>query len=127
MFAPLTLGLNFDRPPHVRVPQIYKTLGQSISTLRRKSEITQQQLADSIGISRASIANIERGEQRVFLDQAVAIAAFFDLAGIDELVIAVQEEEGVAGSRINLSGDRLSRAQKREVSELLEQLLTEAQ
>ncbi len=111
----------------MKVPQIYKTLGQSITTLRRNSEITQQQLADAVGISRASVANIERGEQRVFLDQAVAIASFFKLKGVDKLLAAAHGEKVVSGAGINLSGDRLSRVQKREINLLLEQLLTEGQ
>jgi DNA-binding XRE family transcriptional regulator len=127
MFALLTLTSNVGRSRRVRVPQIYKTLGQSITVLRRKSEITQQQLADAIGVSRASIANIERGEQRVFLDQAVALTTFFELSGIDALVAAAHQNEAVVGARINLSGDRLNRIQKREVNDLLDQLLTEDQ
>jgi DNA-binding XRE family transcriptional regulator len=108
----------------VRVPQIYKTLGQSITALRRKSNMTQQQLADAVGISRASVANIERGEQRVFLDQAVAIASMFDLNGLDELMSAAHAEP-LSATELKLSGDRLNRAQRREVSELLEELLAE--
>ena len=86
--------------------------------------MTQQQLADAIGISRASVANIERGEQRVFLDQAVAIASVFELNGLDELMSAAHVEPPSA-PEIKLSGDRLNRAQRREVNELLEELLAE--
>ena len=108
----------------MRVPPIYKTLGRAITALRGKANITQQQLADAVGISRASVANIERGEQRVFLDQAVTIASYFELGGLDELMSAAHVES-TAGTQIKLSGDRLNRAQRREVSELLEELLTE--
>lgn len=124
MFALLTAPYSSVTAPPVRVPQIYKTLGQGITALRRKSNITQQQLADAVGISRASVANIERGEQRVFLDQAVAIASFFELGSLDELMSAAHAETA-AGTQIQLSGDRLNRAQRREVSQLLEELLTE--
>jgi transcriptional regulator with XRE-family HTH domain len=86
--------------------------------------MTQQQLADAVGISRASVANIERGEQRVFLDQVVAIASLFELSGLDELMSAAHAEPAIA-TEIKLSGDRLNRSQRREINELLEALLTE--
>ena len=124
MFVMLTTRASSDTARYVRVPQIYKTLGQGITALRRKSNMTQQQLADAVGISRASVANIERGEQRVFLDQAVAIASLFDLNGLDELMSAAHAEP-LPAAEIKLSGDRLNRAQRREVSELLEELLAE--
>lgn len=108
----------------VTVPHIYRVLGQAVTALRHKAGITQQQLADAIGISRASIANIERGEQRVFLDQVVSIASFFDLGGVDELLSSAQLDRP-ASQRVNLSGDRLNRAQRREVSQVLEELTAE--
>lgn len=108
----------------MRVPPIYKTLGQSITVLRRKAAVTQQELADAVGISRASVANIERGEQRVFFDQAVAIASFFDLEGVDQLLAAAYTGATADQKPASLSGDRLNRSQRREVSDLLQELLT---
>lgn len=108
----------------VTKPHIYRVLGRAVTALRRKSGITQQQLADAIGISRASVANIERGEQRVFLDQVVSIASFFDVGGVDELLSSAQLDQRVR-QRVNLSGDRLNRAQRREVNQVLEELTAE--
>lgn len=108
----------------VSIPHIYRVVGQAVTALRRKSGVTQQQLADAIGISRASVANIERGEQRVFLDQVVSIASFFDLSGVDALLSSAQLDQA-APRRVNLSGDRLNRAQRRQVSQVLEELIAE--
>lgn len=108
----------------VRVPQIYKALGQAVSNLRRKSDLTQQELADAIGISRASVANIERGEQRVFFDQVASISAYFSLKGIDELLSFAQAEQAPSAGKVQLSGDRLRRDLKREVRDLIDELLT---
>jgi transcriptional regulator with XRE-family HTH domain len=85
--------------------------------------MTQQELADAIGISRASVANIERGEQRVFFDQAAAIAEFFSLAGIDVLLSHAESDVALTKGKVSLSGDRLSRDLKREVRGLIDELV----
>lgn len=124
VFAELTTAIISVTAPVVRVPQIYKALGQAVSTLRRKSGLTQQELADAIGISRASVANIERGEQRVFFDQVASIAAYFSLNGIDTLLSFAHTEEAPVKGKVHLSGGRLKRNLKREVHDLLEELIT---
>lgn len=104
---------------------IYATLGKAIARLRAKSGMTQQNLADALGISRASVANIERGEQRVYLDQALAFVDVFNLSSLDELLAGAGLEKKASLS-INLSGDHLKRLQKRQVKTLLERYLGSA-
>lgn len=48
-------------------------LGERIRT-RRESKMTQAELAERIGLSRTSVTNIERGRQRLLVDQLVEIA-----------------------------------------------------
>jgi transcriptional regulator with XRE-family HTH domain len=47
----------------------YVALGARIKARREEVHIRQAELADSIGLSRTSVTNIERGRQRIFLDQ----------------------------------------------------------
>lgn len=41
----------------------YKWVGKKIAIIRRKEKLTQEKLANKIGLSRASIVNIEKGRQ----------------------------------------------------------------
>lgn len=109
----------------MQLPQIYRAIGSAVSDLRRESQMTQQQVADAIGISRASVANIERGEQRVFVDQLDAIAKLFNLSGLDEIVQRDQIASQQRGP-MPLSGDTLKRDLKREVKNVLDEILAEA-
>lgn len=101
---------------------IYGKLGKAIARLRARSGMTQQNLADAVGISRASVANIERGEQRVYLDQVLAFGDAFNISSIDELLEGANLENQ-SGNPVNLSGDKLKRPQQRQVKNVLERYL----
>lgn len=53
---------------------LYAEFGRLVRTARRDADLTQAQLAEAIGLTRTSIANIEAGRQRAFLDTAYRIA-----------------------------------------------------
>lgn len=46
------------------------TLGEKIKAGRKRRKMTQQALADAIGVSRSTIARIEAGEVDVSIDTA---------------------------------------------------------
>lgn len=54
--------------------QIYAAFGRKVRTRREAMRITQSGLSARIGLSRASIANIEAGRQAVLLHQFLALA-----------------------------------------------------
>jgi transcriptional regulator with XRE-family HTH domain len=56
--------------------QFYKMLGTRLSELRKDRDLTQQQLADALGISQKTLAHYEVGRLRI------AISMLPDLAGI---------------------------------------------
>lgn len=95
---------------------IYEALGRQISTRRQELEKSQDQLAREIGISRASLANIELGRQNVYVHQIVQIARALGMSSARELVPDGHVEVGRKriGIRIE-SGDRLSVSQKKQV------------
>jgi transcriptional regulator with XRE-family HTH domain len=58
---------------------IYRALGALIRRRRRTLELTQEELARSIGISRGALANIETGRQNVLLHQLYRFATMLDM------------------------------------------------
>ena len=56
------------------VDDFYAELGQRIRQAREAAELTQEELALRVAFSRASVANIERGNQRVALHKFVELA-----------------------------------------------------
>lgn len=57
-----------------KVVVLYREIGESIATIRDRKGLTQEELATKTGFSRASIANVERGMQKVPLHRYVDIA-----------------------------------------------------
>lgn len=53
---------------------LHKRIGSFIAARRNRLSMKQEQLAASVGISRASLANIERGRQSVLVHHLYAIA-----------------------------------------------------
>lgn len=56
----------------------YRVLGERIRGQRKQRGWSQQRLANRVGISRASVANIETGRQKVLVHQLCAFAEALD-------------------------------------------------
>lgn len=69
-------------------------LSEKIYTLRRKSGLSQEQLAEKIGVSRQAISKWEGGLSTPELDKLKALSAFFQIS-IDELT---GEQEAIGSS-----------------------------
>lgn len=65
---------------------IYVTFGGAMSVRRKQLEMTQNDLAAQTGLSRASIANIERGHQNVALHHLYTIAAALKVSDVSDLL-----------------------------------------
>ncbi|WP_026509194.1 helix-turn-helix transcriptional regulator [Butyrivibrio sp. LC3010] len=61
--------------------------------LRKKNKLSQNKLADELGISRRTISMIENGEQNVSLDYAYRISAYFNLLVQEVFPVATEEAE----------------------------------
>nr|WP_249137748.1 helix-turn-helix transcriptional regulator [Bradyrhizobium tropiciagri] len=62
---------------------IYLEIGERIRVRRKANRLRQHELADRVGISRASLANMEVGRQKVLVHQLYAIAIALGLAPAD--------------------------------------------
>lgn len=58
--------------------RLYRRFGSRVRALREEKNVTQDELAKRVDLSRTSITNIERGRQRVLLHQMVGIAQALD-------------------------------------------------
>ncbi len=58
--------------------RLYRLFGSRVRALREEKNVTQDELAKRVDLSRTSITNIERGRQRVLLHQMVGIAQALD-------------------------------------------------
>jgi transcriptional regulator with XRE-family HTH domain len=55
-------------------------LGRKIRELRVQNEISQEQLAEKLGISRSAISQIENGERKVCADELVKLSRIFGIS-----------------------------------------------
>lgn len=60
-------------------------LSEKLIALRKKSGMSQQELADRISVTRQTISNWECGQGAPALDKAAELAAIFHV-GLDDLV-----------------------------------------
>jgi len=54
---------------------IYKEFGRRLCNARKAAELTQEALAERVGLSRTSITNIEKGRQRIPLHVLFLLAS----------------------------------------------------
>lgn len=80
---------------------LYRRFGVLLKRVRQGKEVTQQDLAAAVGLSRTSIANIEAGNQAVSLAVLYGLADALDepveqlLPAHQEVRDAIEEAEGL--------------------------------
>lgn len=99
MFATLTFavvrlnslekGLTMIHPE-----RFYEELGRAIRSRREALGVTQGQLGERIGLSRTSVTNIERGRQRLLIDQFCRLAEELGCERDDLLASALKSKGG---------------------------------
>ena len=66
--------------------ELYRRLGRAVADRRRELRLTQSDIAEKLGLSRASLANLENGRQRIMVHQLFALVNALRLQSILELV-----------------------------------------
>ena len=66
--------------------ELYRRLGQTVAKRRRELRLTQSDIAEKLGLSRASLANLENGRQRIMVHQLFALVNALKFKSILDLV-----------------------------------------
>lgn len=108
--------------------QIYRSLGERIRVLRNDLRQTQDQLAKQVGISRASLANIEAGRQQVLVHHLFALASALQLDSPAQILPVPQARPAKSGavSALPLAEGGLTEKQRREVLSLMGDAMQQA-
>lgn len=67
-------------------------LGENLTKYRKKAGLSQEELADKLGISRQAVSKWERGEASPDTDNLIALAKFYNVT-LDELVNCEPKED----------------------------------
>jgi transcriptional regulator with XRE-family HTH domain len=65
---------------------LYRQLGRTVAARRKELRLTQVEVAVQLGLTRASLANLENGRQRIMLHQLFRLMHALQLKSILDLV-----------------------------------------
>ncbi|MDI1344830.1 MAG: helix-turn-helix transcriptional regulator [Pseudolabrys sp.] len=102
--------------------QLYTALGANIASRRRALGLTQAQLSDTVGLSRASLANIERGNQKVLLHHVYRLAEALSFSEISHLLPAVRTNRVLSDDQpatVFTGVESLTDAQRKQIESLI--------
>lgn len=96
--------------------EIYRIVGAGLAARRKKLRLKQSEVADQIGLTRASLANIERGRQKIMLHQIYRLALALKAQSITDLVPHNFSFEQASGP-LMIEGSDVSEAQRAQIEQ----------
>lgn len=96
--------------------QFYQDLGSLIASRRGALGLGQSEIAKRAGISRASLANMEVGRQRVLLHQLYKVAAALELDNPQYLLPTIASSPTQS---LSMGGAQLTAKQQAQIEQLL--------
>jgi transcriptional regulator with XRE-family HTH domain len=115
----------------VKEEQFFRELGERIASARKAHGMTQQQLAEALGIAQQTLAHYEGGRSRVPASMLPTLAELLTFS-FDELFgkpIGQQAGKGSSMSRLQqqiAAVEKLPKAKQRFVSQMLDTVLAQA-
>lgn len=96
----------------------YKKIGERLRKLRKYMGLTQEQVAEILGIGRDAILRIEKGERKIDLQELMNFSKLYNIS-MDELTM---EEHNVSSNDIAFARgfNDLSEKDKKEIISLIE-------
>ncbi|MEO3780888.1 helix-turn-helix transcriptional regulator [Micromonospora sp. B11E3] len=88
------------------IKDIYDELGQRVRNARTRAGVTQGQLAQRIGLTRSSVANLEAGRQKIMLHVLLGIAEALDV-GPEDLLPNRRQDKTIDLARLNAEARNL--------------------
>lgn len=98
--------------------EIYRVIGATIASRRKRMRLRQAEVAEKIGLTRASLANIEKGRQKIMLHQIYRIATALDADSITELVPKAFSFEQSSGP-VRLAGSDVNEVQTAQIEQFV--------
>jgi transcriptional regulator with XRE-family HTH domain len=98
---------------------VYRGLGRAVAKRRKELALTQADVAEQIGLTRASLANIETGRQKVLLHQVYRLASALKLKSIIDLIPPSFSFDEALPHRLSFSGSRATPDEQVQLEELI--------
>jgi len=95
--------------------ELYRRVGEALSVRRNGLKLTQAEVAKRVGLSRASLANIETGRQKILLHNLYRLAAVLDVPRVEELLPAVKLKNPEPGEELKVGGEEINEKQRADV------------
>jgi len=102
----------------MRPEPVYRRIGAIIRSQRRRLEWPQHALAARLGMSRATLANIETGRQRVLVHQIYAFAEVLQLKPTDLLPPDSDGQPAADLTKLAIQGD-VNPEQREQIARLI--------
>ncbi|QAY95264.1 XRE family transcriptional regulator [Methylovirgula ligni] len=96
--------------------------GRAVAQRREELELTQADLAGLVGISRASVANIEKGRQNVLLHHVYDLATALEMPKVGDLLPA-RPKAALGPLEVNVTDGAISSRDVAQVSDLVASVL----
>lgn len=101
---------------------VYKSVGKKIRELREEKGVSQELLAKSVGVSRASLVNYESGKQPMSLAVLYRIALKLDVAVVTLLPPASDLQSQAEPDHLLNAADDLQDKEKEELKTFIRSL-----
>lgn len=106
----------------MRDEEIYIPLGRAIAERRSKIPLTQLELATMVGVSRASIANTERGRQTVSVHNLYAIAVALNIEDPAELLPPLPRGGSLTNVEVKSSYESINASEAASLRKLIDSI-----